>query len=120
MSIDAAPVSALSTHVLDTSLGRPARGIVVRLEDAAAADPGAEALGVETTDADGRVATIGPVRLKAGDYRLTFDTAAYFAASGRTGFYPEVAITFTVTDPEEHYHVPLLLNPFGYSTYRGS
>ncbi len=118
MSADTATTGALSTHVLDTSLGLPARGVGVRLDDGSGGDT--EPLGVETTDEDGRVASIGPVRLKAGDYRLTFDTAAYFAATGRAGFYPEVAITFTVADPEEHYHVPLLLNPFGYSTYRGS
>jgi 5-hydroxyisourate hydrolase len=58
--------------------------------------------------------------LEAGDYRITFDTGEYFAATGQKGFYPEVAVTFTVTDPGQHHHVPLLLSPFAYSTYRGS
>lgn len=77
-------------------------------------------LGEGVTDEDGRVATIGPERLDTGAYRLTFDSGAYFAASGRTGFYPEVVIVFTVADPDEHHHVPVLLSPFGYTTYRGS
>jgi 5-hydroxyisourate hydrolase len=105
----------LSTHVLDTSAGRPAEGVPVELR-AADGTP----LGAGRTDADGRVAAIGPERLEAGDYTLRFDTASFFAATGTTGFYPEVTIAFTVADADEHYHVPLLLNPFGYSTYRGS
>jgi 5-hydroxyisourate hydrolase len=108
-------VGTLSTHVLDTSLGRPAQGVSITLT----ARDGQE-LGTATTDADGRVGTIGPARLDAGDYRLRFDTAGYFATTGATGFYPEVTIAFTIADAEQHYHVPLLLNPYGYSTYRGS
>jgi 5-hydroxyisourate hydrolase len=77
-------------------------------------------VGEGRTDADGRVAAIGPDRLQAGDYSLRFDTAAWFAASRTAGFYPEVTVTFTIADAGQHYHVPLLLNPFGYSTYRGS
>jgi 5-hydroxyisourate hydrolase len=72
------------------------------------------------TDADGRVAELGPDRVEPGTYRLVFDTAAYFAATGQTGFFPEVSLVFTLTDPEQHYHVPVLLSPFAYSTYRGS
>lgn len=106
---------SLSTHVLDTSLGRPARGVPVSLETLAGA-----ALGEGRTDADGRIAAIGPERLAPGHYRLRFDSGAYYAASATTAFYPEIAIAFTVTDAGGHYHVPLLLNPFGYSTYRGS
>jgi 5-hydroxyisourate hydrolase len=71
------------------------------------------------TDADGRVRDLAPQGLEPGDHRLVFDTAAYFAATGQTGFYPEVAITFSV-EGERHYHVPLLLSPFAFSTYRGS
>ena len=108
-------MGTLSTHVLDTSAGRPAEGVAVELRSA-----DGSVLGEARTDADGRVGSIGPVRLDAGDYTLRFDTAAYFAAAGTTGFYPEVAIAFTVADAGQHYHVPLLLNPFGYSTYRGS
>jgi 5-hydroxyisourate hydrolase len=102
----------LSTHVLDTSRGRPAGGVSVTLYDAAG-----EAVGDGVTDGDGRVGRIGPSPLAAGEYRLEFDTGDYHDG---TGFYPRVTIWFTVSDPEEHYHVPLLLNPFGYATYRGS
>ncbi len=108
-------MSTLSTHVLDTSAGRPAEGVPVELRSADGA-----LVGEGRTDADGRVGSIGPDRLDAGDYTLRFDTASYFATTGTTGFYPEVTIAFTVADPGQHYHVPLLLNPFGYSTYRGS
>jgi 5-hydroxyisourate hydrolase len=108
-------MGTLSTHVLDTSTGRPVQGLTVTLESASG-----QSLGTATTDADGRIRSIGPERLDAGDYRLRFDTGAWFAATGTRGFYPEVTIAFTVADAEEHYHVPLLLNPFGYSTYRGS
>jgi 5-hydroxyisourate hydrolase len=108
-------MATLSTHVLDTSAGRPARGVPVTLRSGSG-----DVLGEARTDADGRAASLGPERLEAGVYALVFDTTAYWARSGTTGFYPEVAITFTVADADEHYHVPLLLNPFGYSTYRGS
>ncbi len=103
-------MSTLSTHVLDTAAGRPAAGIAVRLETR---DGGA--LGSGVTDDDGRVGAIGPERLEAGDYVLRFATAGYVE-----GFYPEVVVVFTVADPDQHYHVPLLLSPYGYSTYRGS
>lgn len=103
-------MSTLSTHVLDTAAGRPAAGIRVRLETRAG-----EPLGEGVTDADGRVAALGPDRLDAGDYVLRFDTASYVA-----GFYPEVVVVFTIADAAQHFHVPLLLSPFGYSTYRGS
>ena len=108
-------MGTLSTHVLDTSLGKPAEGVSISLETLAG-----NALGSGTTDADGRVATIGPERLEAGDYRLVFASGDYFATNGTTAFYPEIAIAFTVFDANDHYHVPVLLNPFGYSTYRGS
>jgi 5-hydroxyisourate hydrolase len=106
----------LSTHVLDTAAGRPAAGIAVTLEDGIAGS----LLGEAVTDADGRISSIGPARLEAGDYRLSFATGDYFAAVGTHAFYPEVVVVFTLADPAQHYHVPLLLSPFGYSTYRGS
>jgi 5-hydroxyisourate hydrolase len=102
----------LSTHVLDTSEGRPAAGVKVSLYDASGA-----AIGAGVTDADGRVGRIGPDPLEPGDYRLEFDTGAYQRGSG---FYPRVSIWFTAAYAGEPYHVPLLLNPFGYATYRGS
>ncbi len=107
-------MATLSTHVLDTSVGRPAAGIRVALESASGAD-----LGEGVTDADGRIPSFAPERLGSGDYRLRFDTAAYFLQLGVSGFYPEVVVTFTV-EGDDHFHVPLLLNPYGYSTYRGS
>jgi 5-hydroxyisourate hydrolase len=107
-------VGTLSTHVLDTSVGRAAEGIAVVLEH----DGGQIGKGV--TDADGRIGSIGPDRLAAGDYTLRFDTGGYFADAGRDCFYPEVVVVFTIADPGQHYHVPLLLNPFGYATYRGT
>lgn len=108
-------MSELSTHVLDTALGRPASGVRVRLEN-----PEGAVVGRGSTDADGRLDRIGPEHLDAGTYRLHFDTGAYFATSGQSGFYPEVVVTVELSDPEGHYHVPLLLSPFAYSTYRGS
>lgn len=109
-------MSAVTTHVLDAAAGAPATGIAVRLERA----DGAAELGRAATDDDGRARDIGPDRLDAGDYRLTFDTGEYFARTGTDTFYPQVQITFRIADPAQHYHVPLLLSPFAYSTYRGS
>ncbi len=108
-------MGTLSTHVLDTSAGRPARDLHVSLTDA-----GGGTLGDGTTDADGRIPALGPERLPVGDYRLTFDTGGWFAGQGVTAFYPEVVVAFTITDADQHHHVPLLLNPFGYTTYRGT
>jgi 5-hydroxyisourate hydrolase len=107
-------VSGLSTHVLDAALGRPAVGVPVTL----GTPGGAEHTGV--TDHDGRIAELLAGPLTAGTYRLRFDTGAYWAAAGQHGFYPEVVIAFTVSDGAGHYHVPLLLSPYAYSTYRGS
>lgn len=109
-------MSQLTTHVLDTSRGRPARGVPVELRS-----DGVQIATGETDD-DGRVAELGPDRLAAGRYSLHFDTASYFTAQrldDRDYFYPEVVVTFLVSG-DDHYHVPLLLNPYGYSTYRGS
>ncbi|MFI5778796.1 hydroxyisourate hydrolase [Nocardia sp. NPDC051570] len=108
--------SAITTHVLDTAAGRPARGVPVRLE--ARDDSGWRALDSGHTDDDGRIGTLGPDRVEAGDYRLIFDAATYYGDRDR--FFPEVTVTFTVTDPRQHHHVPLLLSPFAMSTYRGS
>jgi 5-hydroxyisourate hydrolase len=107
-------MGTLSTHVLDTSAGQAAKGVRVVLER------GGAGIGEGVTDADGRIGTIGPERLDAGDYTLRFDTGAWFADGGREAFYPEVVVVFTIADPDQHYHVPVLLNPFGYSTYRGT
>ncbi|WP_054815548.1 hydroxyisourate hydrolase [Nocardia arizonensis] len=105
-------MSSLSTHVLDTVRGAPAVGLEVALY------AGGAAVARVRTDHDGRVAALGE-GLAAGHYRLVFDTGAYFARLRVDGFYPEVSITFAVTE-ERHYHVPLLLSPFAFSTYRGS
>ena len=107
-------MATLSTHVLDTSAGRPAAGVPILLRTATG-EPIARAV----TDDDGRASGIGADGLAAGDYSLRFDSGAYFDAQGVTGFYPEVVVTFSV-EGDDHVHVPLLLSPFGYSTYRGS
>jgi 5-hydroxyisourate hydrolase len=113
-------MSAITTHVLDTSRGRPAAGIHVVLERQDARD-GWTPVAEGATDEDGRLRTLMPEGTPPlpGSYRLTFDTASYFKAQAIPTFYPHVTVTFTVGD-ETHYHVPLLLSPFGYSTYRGS
>ena len=113
-------MSNLSTHVLDTALGRPAAGLPVRLE--IEADGGWREVAKGSTNADGRVVPLLPAgtALAAATYRLTFDVGAYHASRGGAGFYPHVTIVFTLRDAAQHHHVPLLLSPFGYSTYRGS
>jgi 5-hydroxyisourate hydrolase len=112
-------LSPITTHVLDTSCGRPAAGVPVVLEVQAGASWTELARG--TTSADGRAADLLPGgSLDKGVYRLRFDTASYFRSQGVAGFYPYVAIVFEVREPGQHHHVPLLLSPFGYSTYRGS
>ena len=111
--------SPITTHVLDTASGSPAAGVAIVLE--LETDDGWTALGSGTTDADGRLRTLlAPGALRAGVHRLVFDVGAYFAARGTSTFWREVTIEFVVKDPGAHYHVPLLLSPFGYSTYRGS
>ncbi len=106
-------MSHVTTHVLDSVRGRPAAGIQVRLMH------GDVEVGAGVTDADGRIADLGPDRLHEGTYQLVFATGVWFADHGAATFYPEVRIAFGV-DGDAHYHVPLLLSPFGYSTYRGS
>ena len=112
----------LSTHVLDAAAGRPAAGMAVTLSRRAGS--GWEPVARGATDADGRLRLADESGVEVGlspdVYRLDFDTGAYFAAAAQTGFYPLVSITFEVTDPGSHHHVPLLLSPFAYSTYRGS
>ncbi|HJL19858.1 MAG TPA: hydroxyisourate hydrolase [Sandaracinaceae bacterium LLY-WYZ-13_1] len=111
--------SPVTTHVLDTSLGRPAAGVPVRLWKWSGHD--LEPMAEGRTDDDGRVTDLlEPGTLEAGIYRISFDTSAYYDAAGVYGFYPSVQIDFRVDDADQHYHVPLLLSPFGYSTYRGS
>jgi 5-hydroxyisourate hydrolase len=110
---------SISTHVLDITRGRPAQGVPVTLEKKDGASFARVTSGA--TDADGRVKELVPEgQLTEGTYRITFDTGAYFGGLGVEGFYPEATISFVVRDANAHYHVPLLLSPFGYSTYRGS
>jgi 5-hydroxyisourate hydrolase len=110
---------SISTHVLDTARGRPAGGVPVTLS-VRASDGSWSVLGRAETDADGRVKSLSDGVLSAGVYRLEFDTAHYFVQVGASGFYPEVSVVFILQNPAEHLHVPLLLSPFGYSTYRGT
>jgi 5-hydroxyisourate hydrolase len=111
---------SISTHVLDTSLGRPAAGVPVVLERSGGTTQWL-VVGHGETDADGRVGALvsASTRLTTGVYRMVFDTRSYFEKRGTAGFYPSVTVVFEVRS-DSHYHVPLLLSPFGYSTYRGS
>lgn len=106
----------ISTHVLDTSLGRPAQGVPFKLfksDDTL--------IGSGTTNSDGRTSDLSGIQLDIGMYRIVFDTASYFQAQDiKAYFYPKVEIFFNVADASSHYHVPLILSPFGFSTYRGS
>lgn len=105
----ASGASALSTHVLDAAAGTPVGGVPVKLAQ------GDAVVAQGKTDADGRLA-LGPASLAPGTYRLSFDIQAAHAQS----FYPEIVVTFRVTEPQTHLHLPILLSPFAYSTYRGS
>ena len=110
--------SHVTTHVLDSTIGLPAAGVPVTLEHDELGNW--VMVGSAETDADGRVSSLGPVALPAGRYRVSFDTATYFREQEVNAFYPEVQIIFELHDTAAHYHVPLLLSPFAYSTYRGS
>ncbi len=110
---------SVSTHVLDTALGRPASGVPVLLEKRG--ESGWSREGGGATDGDGRIKDLVPEgKLEIATYRITFDTGAYYEARSTVCFYPEVSVVFQIRDPESHYHVPLLVSPYGYSTYRGS
>ena len=113
-------MSQITTHALDISLGKPAKGL--RLSVARQADGEWVELGAGVTDDDGRAANLldPGAALPAGSYKLTFDTGDYYAAGNTPCFYPQVEILFSIAGDGQHYHVPLLLSPFGYSTYRGS
>ncbi len=110
--------ATISTHVLDTGDGSPAGGVAVSLFRRR----GDEwvGCGAAATDSDGRVRDLLQAPLEAGEYRIVFATGAYFAGRSEPCFYPEVQVHFSVTDAATHHHVPLLLNRFGYATYRGS
>lgn len=112
--------SPITTHILDTTLGKPASGVPVLLEYLQ--DDDWQHLANSETDDDGRISNLldADKAIEAGIYRITFDTASYFQAAARKTFYPYVSIVFEINQTDQHYHVPLLLNPFGYSTYRGS
>jgi len=114
-------MSAITTHILDTSMGRPASGVEVVLEVQRGREDWLR-IGRGETDADGRLRTLMPPGAPPdpGIYRLVFHTRPYFQRSGANAFYPEVVVVFEVASGESHYHVPLLLSRFGYSTYRGS
>jgi 5-hydroxyisourate hydrolase len=107
---------SLSTHVLDATTGAPAEAVAVRVESLI--DGGWQPGAAGRTDADGRIRELGDPGV--GVHRLVFDTGEYFRRLEVAGFYPEVAVTFEVIDAAAHHHVPLLLSPFAYSTYRGS
>lgn len=109
----------ITTHVLDIATGKPAAGVRVTLSRVERGQP--VTIGMGTTDADGRLTTLVPAgtALGSGEVTLTFDTGAYFAQRGEAAFHPRVAVAFSIADGQR-YHVPLLISPFGYTTYRGS
>lgn len=107
--------SHVTAHVLDAARGIPAQGLSIELSDA-----DGNAIARSTTDEQGRVSSLGPEELTPGTYRLVFATGAYFAAQHTECFHPEVVVTFAITASDQHYHIPLLLSPFAFTTYRGS
>lgn len=112
-------MGAITTHVLDTARGLPAADVQVQLKKLV--DGSLVPVASAVTDSDGRVKQLtAGIALEIGEYQITFEVGDYLAALGQTGFFPRVSIDFIVTDAAAHYHVPLLLSPFGYSTYRGS
>ena len=113
-------MSPITTHVLDTSLGQPAQGLKITLSQRDSQGGWVELASGVTND-DGRITDLlEPDQLISGVYQMFFDTGSYHLSLGVEGFYPEAVITFEIKNPGQHYHIPLLLNPYGYSTYRGS
>ena len=113
-------MSPITTHALDTSLGKPAQGLTITLSQRDEQGHWMELASGITND-DGRITDLlEEGSLRAGVYQMCFETGAYHLALGVEGFYPEATIAFTVKDPTQHYHIPLLISPYGYSTYRGS
>ena len=114
-------MKGISTHVLDTSIGRPAEGVLIKLERNT---PGAgwTLIAEAVTDGTGRVGQLVPANdhLHMSSYRLRFDVETYFADQQKESFFPEVIVQFEIRDETSHYHVPLLVSPYGYTTYRGS
>ncbi|MDO5492731.1 MAG: hydroxyisourate hydrolase [Nesterenkonia sp.] len=108
-------MSHITAHVLDSTAGTPARGIDITLSTSDGAH-----IASATTDDDGRVGELGPETLEPGGYRIVFAVGAYFEARGQDHFHPTVTVDFSVRAGEDHYHIPLLLSPFAYTTYRGS
>lgn len=117
-------MSGITAHVLDTALGLPAAGLTIRLAvlegGADSGDGRFRTLAEAQTNADGRVANLLMGTVSEGTYKITFFTGAYFARCGQPTFFPTVEVQFILGDAHQHYHIPLLLSPFGYSTYRGS
>ena len=112
-------MSAITTHVLDTARGCPAEGMPIVLE--ILQDGEFSEVTRAVTNSDGRVTDFTPTgSLEAATYRITFETGVYFQKLNIQGFYPQVQVDFVITQPNEHHHVPLLISPFGFSTYRGS
>lgn len=108
----------ITTHILDTSRGKPAPNVAVKLE--MRRDDEWQEVGRGATDGDGRCKSLTPAALKPGVYRLWFDIASYFREQHIETFFPEVVVIFRIDDAAQHYHVPLLVSPYGYSTYRGT
>ncbi len=114
--------SPVTTHILDVSSGKPAGGVAARLSQWDEKTRAWAEIGAGVTDGDGRLEGLRErgSRLPAGAYRLDFEVRGYFQSRGVASFYPRVTVEFEITQPADHHHVPLLLSPFGYSTYRGS
>ncbi|NXQ98534.1 HIUH hydrolase, partial [Sagittarius serpentarius] len=112
---------SLTTHVLNTATGLPAAGLAVRLAQLQEPGPQWMELAQRWTDKDGRcLPLLAPKQAKAGTYKLRFETAAYWQGLGHASFYPFVEVVFTIADPAQKLHVPLLISPYSYTTYRGS
>lgn len=113
-------MSPITTHVLDTAKGCPAQGLTITLKQQSS-DGSYRTLAQGKTNSDGRITDLlQPNSLVVGTYQMHFDTGGYFRDNQNEGFYPEATITFTIKNTTEHYHIPLLLSPYGYTTYRGS